>query len=91
MAVEARPEGFGVARAAAGLRFAVADFGAAGAPGFGAPTLSGEADGAGLSETGGGTVVSSSRRRSPSATSTALRATSVAESISFLGMEGIGA
>ena len=43
LAVAPRPDGFTFAAALAfGLRFVVADFGAAGAPGFGAPTASGE-------------------------------------------------
>ena len=82
-----RPDGLVFARGL-GLRVAVADFGAPGAPIAGAPTDSGAFD-------GGGTVVSSSSRRMrpaiPAPAPTALRPRSVAVSISFFGNDGIGA
>jgi hypothetical protein len=89
LAVAPRPDGFTAALALAfGLRRVVADFGAAGVPGFGAPTASGE----GLVSGGGTGVSDSSRRRRPASSApapTALRPRSAAESISFFGSDGI--
>ena len=74
-----------------GLRLAraVADFGAAGAPGFGAPTASGRGLGLGGRRDGGVVLVA---RRSPAGRrSAALRPRSAAVSISFFGSDGIRA
>src|SRR4051794_18157691 len=87
LAVAPRPDGFAFALALAfGLR-AVADFGAAGAPGFGAPTASGAW--LGSRSEGGGVVVSSSSRTSRPASSAAFSTRSLAAPRSFFGIRGI--
>ena len=69
---------------------AVADLGAAGAPGLGAPTASGAGEVSGFGA--GGTVVSSSSRKTrPARSAAALRPRPAAVSISFFGSDGIRA
>jgi hypothetical protein len=82
-----RPDGLGLDFARGFAWRAVADLGAAGAPGFGAPTASGAGEASGLA----GTVASSSSRRTRPARSTAFPANPVAVSISFFGSDGIRA
>ena len=87
--------GLGGLRPARALAFArlrlraVADLGAAGAPGFGAPTASGAGEASGWPGRDGGCRPRPAAASLP-ATSAALLTTSAAVSISFFGSDGIG-